>query len=140
MDLAALGVQVASEALAERLDGERVATDDEAFELVDGCLDRPAEPVQRALTEAVDAFVGVDADEQPVLPPVADQVGRDAGDLHNATWRDSSNDWMQAWASWRARRPARAWIGGSSARRNAVTMSSRCSSNMWSKSRSRSLK
>ena len=57
-----------------------------------------------------------------------------------ATCRPSSNDWMHAWARSSARRPARAWIGGSSERRNTFTISSRCSSNMWSKLRSRSLK
>ena len=78
MDLAPLRVEIAGEMQHERFGRERVASDDHGFQFVYGRLDRVAEAVEGPLAQAVNAFVGVDAHEQPVLPAVADRVCGDA--------------------------------------------------------------
>ena len=55
---------------------------DQRLQFVDGGFDGLAEIVQRAFAHAVDAFVGRDFGEQPVLPRVARDVGIDGGDSH----------------------------------------------------------
>ena len=81
VDLAAVGVQVAGHALVDGLDLEGVHALVAVGELVDGGLDGLGEAVEGALADAVEAGgVGVEADEEPVLPRVADGVGGGAGD------------------------------------------------------------
>ena len=76
VDLAALGVDVAHHALEEQLDvrsGRARATASSSSWMAVSTV--RAEGVERALADPVDAFVGVDPDEQPVLPGVAHEVG-----------------------------------------------------------------
>jgi len=82
VDLATLGVHVARHALHDQLDVGGVLADVGILELVDGCLDGGAEGIERALPHSVEALVGIDTDEKPVLPWVSDQEGLNATDLH----------------------------------------------------------
>ena len=72
VDLPAVGVDVAVHALGEQLDLGRVEPDVGVLELVDGGRDRLGERVRGALADAVDALVGLEPDENPVLPGIAD--------------------------------------------------------------------
>ena len=49
---------------------------------MDGGLDGLGEVVHRPFADAVDAFVGGDLGEQPVLPGIAGNVSVNRGDLH----------------------------------------------------------
>lgn len=80
VDLATLGVDVADHPLEKELDVARVEPDVRVAQLVDRRLDRRREGVERALADAVDALVGVDPHEQPVLPGGADEERPDAGE------------------------------------------------------------
>ena len=82
VDLAAVGVDVAVHALGEQLDLRRVEPDVGVLELVDRRRDRLGERVRRALADAVDALVGLEPDEHPVLPGIADRERLGGGDAH----------------------------------------------------------
>jgi hypothetical protein len=82
VDLAAIGVHVSNHSLEEEVDLAWLETDVGVPKLVDRRLHGRREAIDGALAHAVDAFVRVHPDEQPVLPGVAHQIGRDAGDLH----------------------------------------------------------
>ena len=84
MDVAAVERDAVEHALGERVDAARVLADGEMLQLVHAGLGGADEAVQRALADAVDAGVGMDLDEQPVLPAGADGEGLDLGDLHGA--------------------------------------------------------
>src|SRR5579875_519346 len=60
----------------------RVGADDQRGKLVHGRLAGPAEAVESSLADAVQALVGDDPDEQPILPAGAYRVGLNVGDLH----------------------------------------------------------
>ncbi len=82
VDLPAVGVDVAVHALGQQLHLRRVEPDVGVLELVDRGGDRLGEGVRRALADAVDALVGLEPDEHPVLPGVADRERRGGGDAH----------------------------------------------------------
>jgi hypothetical protein len=81
--MAAVERDAVEEALGERADAERVLTDDEMLELTDASLGGADEAVERAFADAVEPLVGVNLDEEPVLPRSADGEGLDAGDAHD---------------------------------------------------------
>ena len=82
VDLRALGINVADEPLRQDFDLKRVHAKHKWLQFVDGRLDGLPEVVQRSLADAVDAFVGADLREEPVLPRIAGDVGVDGGDFH----------------------------------------------------------
>ena len=82
VDVAAVERDAVEHLSRQRRDAARIRPDDEMFQLADRRLGRADEAVQRAFAEAGDAGIGVDADEQPVLPAGADGKGLDSGDLH----------------------------------------------------------
>ena len=84
VDLPAVGVDVAVHALGEQLDLGRIEPDVGVLELVDGGRDRLGERVRGALAHAVDALVGLQPDEHPVLPGIADRVRLRRRDAHFA--------------------------------------------------------
>ena len=83
VDLAAVGVDVAVHALGQQLDLRRIEPDVGVLELVDRGCDRLGERVRRTLANAVDALVGVQPDEHPVLPGVADRERLGGSDAHS---------------------------------------------------------
>ena len=85
MDMAAVERDAVEHALGERVDAARILADRKVLEFVHAGLGRLDEAVQRALADAMDARVGMDPDEQPVLPAGADREGLDLGDLHAIT-------------------------------------------------------
>ena len=56
--------------------------ENQRLQFVDGRLDGLGEVVQRSFADAVDAFVGDDLGEQPVLPGIARDVCFDGCDSH----------------------------------------------------------
>ena len=82
MDLGAIGVNVADHPLRNDLHLERVHTDDERLEFMDGGLDGFGEIVEGSFADAVNAFVGGDLRKEPVLPWVAGYVGVDGCYAH----------------------------------------------------------
>ena len=84
VDMAAVERDAVQHALGQRVDAARVLADGEMLELVHAGFGGLDEAVQRAFADAMDALVGVDLDEEPVLPAGADGKGLDLGDLHAA--------------------------------------------------------
>ena len=82
VDVAAIERDAVEEALGERTDAARVLADDEMLEFAHAGFGGADEAVERPLADAVQALVGHDLDEQPVLPAGADGVGLDPGDAH----------------------------------------------------------
>jgi hypothetical protein len=82
VDLAAVGIDVAVHALGQQLDLRRVEPDVGVLELVNRRRDRVGERIRRALANAVDALVGLQPDENPVLPGIADGERLGGGDAH----------------------------------------------------------
>ena len=85
MDVAAIERNAVEHALGERVDAARILSDRQVLQFMDAGLGRLDEAVQRAFADAVNALVGMDLDEEPVLPAGADGEGLDLGDLHCAT-------------------------------------------------------
>jgi hypothetical protein len=83
VDLAAVGVDVAVHALGQQLDLCRIEPDVGVLELVDGRRDRLGEGVCGALADAVDALVGLQPDENPVLPWISDGERLSRCDAHS---------------------------------------------------------
>src|SRR6185503_1521726 len=67
----------------EDLDLKGIHAEDQRFQFVNGRFDGTPKVIERTFADAVDAFVGQDACEQPVLPGVARDVGFDGGDFHS---------------------------------------------------------
>ena len=82
VDVACVERDAVEHPLGEGADAKRVLSDDEVFEFANAGLGGADEAVQRPLADAVQPLVGVDLDEQPVLPAGADGVCLDAGDAH----------------------------------------------------------
>ena len=99
VDLAAVGVDVADHPLEQRLDVVRVGPEVLVGQLLDRRGDGRREPIDRAFPIAVQAVVGLDTDEQPVLPGVADDAGLDRRDAHPrsvAPWHDGDMQTLTA--------------------------------------------
>ncbi len=84
VDMAAVERDAVEHPLGKCPDSQRILADDQVLELADAGLGGADEAVQRALADAVDAGVGVDLDEQPVLPAGPDGEGLDLRDTHPA--------------------------------------------------------
>jgi hypothetical protein len=84
MDVAGVERDAVEQAFGERTDAAGILPDDQMFELADAGLGRADETVESALANAMDAGVGMDLDEEPILPAGADRERLDAGDPHQA--------------------------------------------------------
>ncbi len=84
VDVPAIERDAVEEALGKRADTARVLADDQMLELAHTGFGSADEAVERPLADAVEAFVGENLDEQPVLPAGADGVGLDPGDTHRS--------------------------------------------------------
>ena len=82
VDVAAVERDAVEQALRKRADVRRILADDEMLEFAHGRLGGFDETVERALAEAHEAGVGVDVDEEEILPARADGEGFDPGDFH----------------------------------------------------------
>ena len=85
VDLPALAEDVAPEFLCDQFGLERVHPNDQRLQFVNHRLDGLGERVDGAFADAVNALVGFDPREQPVLPRVATDDGADVSDFHEVT-------------------------------------------------------
>jgi hypothetical protein len=85
-DVDSVGRQVpaARHRVPERADPERILADHEALELGERAQHRLGAEAERPLPEPRQALVGLEDDEEPVLPWVPDDDGPEVGDLHGA--------------------------------------------------------
>src|SRR6516164_8566136 len=82
VDVAAVERDAIQHLPGDSIDSTRVLADNKMLELTNRCFRGANEAVQSALAEAGDAQIGLDADEQPILPTGADGEGLNAGNSH----------------------------------------------------------
>src|SRR5581483_3789819 len=84
VDVAAVKRDAVEHALGERAHAPRILSNGEMLEFANAGLRRADEAVQRPLAYPVQSLIGVDPDEQPVLPAGANGECLDAGDAHGS--------------------------------------------------------
>ena len=82
MDVASIERNAFEQPLAQGIHLARVLADRQMFQLADGGFGGADESVERPFPDAVQALIGMDGHEKPVLPAGSDGAGVDLGDFH----------------------------------------------------------